>query len=200
MASSLPAGGSVILGSNGNLTVNDAASGQGGGTLSVSNQYVGSGGTGTFTQSGGTNTVSSNLYLGNAATDNGTYALNGPATLSATTQYVGYSGTGTFSQSAGTNALKNGYVSLYLGYNTTGTGSYSLSGSGSLSAYEQYVGNSGTGTFSQSGGTNGATYLELGVNSGRQRDIQPQRQRPVVGDDRVRSAFRARAPSRKRAA
>ena len=162
----LPAGGSVILGSNGNLTVNDAASGQGGGTLSVSNQYVGSGGTGTFTQSGGTNTVSSNLYLGNAATDNGTYALNGPATLSATTQYVGYSGTGTFSQSAGTNALTNGYVSLYLGYNTTGAGSYSLSGSGSLSAYEQYVGNSGTGTFSQSGGTNGATYLELGVNSG----------------------------------
>ena len=163
----LPAGGSVILGSNGNLTVNDAASGQGGGTLSVSNQYVGSGGTGTFTQSGGTNTVSSNLYLGNAATDNGTYRPEWPgnALRHDPVRRLLRHGNGL---AVGRNQrAQNGYVSLYLGYNTTGAGSYSLSGSGSLSAYEQYVGNSGTGTFSQSGGTNGATYLSLGVRFGR---------------------------------
>ena len=55
---------------------------------------------------------------------------------------------------------------MYLGYRTTGTGSYNLSGTGSLSSYWQYIGYSGTGTFSQSGGTNSATYLQLGVNAG----------------------------------
>ena len=44
----LSAGGSVTLGS-GNVTVNDAASAIGGGTLSAANMYVGSGGTGAFT-------------------------------------------------------------------------------------------------------------------------------------------------------
>ena len=46
--------GTVALGS-GTLTVNDTISGISGGSLSVYNQYVGNGGSGTFTQSGGAN-------------------------------------------------------------------------------------------------------------------------------------------------
>ena len=50
----LSGNGNVNLGSTGSLTVNDAASGIAGGTLSMGNMYVGSGGTGVFTQTGGT--------------------------------------------------------------------------------------------------------------------------------------------------
>ena len=49
--------GTVTLG-GGSLTVNDTISGLSGGTLSAANQYVGSGGTGLFTHSAGTNTIS----------------------------------------------------------------------------------------------------------------------------------------------
>ena len=53
--------GLVQLGS-GTLTNNDLVSGISGGGLSVAYQYVGSGGTGSFTQSAGSNTISNNLY------------------------------------------------------------------------------------------------------------------------------------------
>ena len=190
---SLSAGGSVALGGSGNLTVNDALSGQGGGTLAVYNQYVGSGGTGTFTQSGGTNGVSNDLYLGNAHADNGTYALNGPATLSAAAEYVGYAGTGAFTQTGGSNSTTGGYSgNMYLGYRTTGTGSYNLSGTGSLSSYWQYIGYSGTGTFSQSGGTNSATYLQLGVNAGAAGTYNLSGGGQLAASERVRRQFRHR--------
>ena len=55
--------GAVNLG-GGSLTVNDLTSGLSGGSLSATNQYVGKGGTGLFTQSAGTNTLSAAVYLG----------------------------------------------------------------------------------------------------------------------------------------
>ena len=60
---------------------------------------MGRDGTGTFTQSGGTNAT--NLYLGYNAGDRGTYVLSGTSQLSSFNQYVGYSGTGTLTQSGG---------------------------------------------------------------------------------------------------
>ena len=94
-------------------------------------EYVGFSGTGSFTQSGGTNSISSNsFYLGYNAGSSGTYSLSG-GQLSASYEYVGYSGTGTFTQSGGTNSIS---YYLYLGYNAGGSGTYSLSGSGQLSA------------------------------------------------------------------
>ena len=67
----------------------------GSGLLSAGTEYVGYSGTGTFTQSGGTNGTSS-LYLGYNAGGSGTYNLSGLSGLSsAQFQYVGYSGTGT---------------------------------------------------------------------------------------------------------
>ena len=76
---------------------------------------------------------------------------------------MGYSGTGTFTQSGGSSTLG----SLWVGYNSGGSGTYALSGSGSLWAYYGYVGYSGTGAFLQSGGTNTvASSLYLGYYSG----------------------------------
>ena len=92
--------GTVNLGS-GNLTTNDPLSGISGGSLFVVNHYVGNGGTGTFTQSGGTNNISSSLCLGDSAADSGTYNLGGSSQLSASTEYVGYSGTGTLVRPVG---------------------------------------------------------------------------------------------------
>ena len=157
--------GAVALGT-GTLTVNDPASGLSGGSLAVNTQYVGNDGSGVFTQSGGTNAFSGNLYLGFNAGDSGTYNLIGPGQLfRVNAEYVGYSGTGVFTQSGGTNGIYFTY--LYLGNNAGSSGTYNLSGSGQLFGMSEYVGNSGTGTFTQSGGTNN-TFLGvyLGYASG----------------------------------
>ena len=185
--------GQVNLGS-GTLTVNDSASGMTGGSLVASSLTVGSSGTGTFTQSGGTNLVSSDLYLGNAAGSSGTYILSGSGLLSVSTcEYIGYSGSGSFTQSGGTHTV--GYLILGDGgsttYNLCGgllsasfegpdtgpttftqtggiheatiltiSGTYSLSGSGLLSAGTEYYGQ--TSIFTQSGGTHTVGELNLG--------------------------------------
>ena len=80
-------------------------------------------------------------------------------------QYVGYSGAGTFTQSGGTNSNRG----LYLGLNTGSSGTYSLSGTGVLSATGEYVGNSSAaGSFQQSGGSNatGASRSAGGKSTG----------------------------------
>ena len=50
---------------------------------------------------------------------------------------------------------------LYLGYNAGASGTYTLSGSGLLSAWTQYVGYSGTGNFTQTGGTNASSTASI---------------------------------------
>ena len=138
----------------------------GSGQLSAAAVNVGFWATGTFLQSGGTNTVASNVYLGSGRGSSGTYNLSGSGQLSASNEYVGYSGTGTFTQSAGTNSISgNLYLahtsSVVLGNYVPSNGSYNLSGSGRLSAQNEYVGNSATGVFTQSGGTNSTSALNL---------------------------------------
>ena len=100
-------------------------------------EYVGNSGSGTFLQSGGTNRVNGNLYLGYNSTSNGIYQLSGAGSLTAGSEYVGYSGAGTFTQSAGTNTISG---QLYLGYNAAAGGTYQLSGAGGLSTANEYVG------------------------------------------------------------
>jgi autotransporter-associated beta strand protein len=123
--------GNVDLG-GGSLKVDDQTSAVSGGSLYAYNQYVGYSGTGTFTQTGGTN-APGNLYLGYNSGSNGTYALSGTGSLSCQSEfsdeYIGYSGTGTFVQTGGINAVQN----LYLGYKSGSQGLYTLTG-GSLSA------------------------------------------------------------------
>ena len=163
----LSGSGNVSLG-YGNLTVNDSSSAITGGQLSAWNQYVGSGGTGTLTQSGGTATIGNYVYVGYNAGDAGTYNFSGAASLNVKqTLYSGYSGTGAVVQSGGTIVGSNGYVNVCLGYNASGSGSYSLSGNGYLSTWNADVGYSGSGVFTQVGGIHSCHVdIYLGENVG----------------------------------
>ncbi len=125
----------------------------------VANQseYVGLYGTGTFTQTAGSNTIATAtgfFDVGTYAGAMGTYNLGGTGTLVANTnEYVGDIGTGVFNQTGGTN---NSNANLFIGYNAAGAGgTYTLS-AGSLleSGGSEYVGYSSTGAFVQMGGTN----------------------------------------------
>ena len=138
--------GTVNLGA-GSLIVNGTASGMDGGSLAAQNHYVGDGGSGLFTQTGGI-ISSQTLYLGCGTADSGTYLLNGGG-FSGSTQYVGYSGTGRFIHGGGTNSVGL----LYLGNNVGTNGTYSLTGSAQLLALILTVGDSGSGCFTQTGGT-----------------------------------------------
>ena len=119
---------------------------------------MGSSGTGTFTQTGGTNSA---LYLYLGQYGSGTYNLSGSGRVSAQGEYLGYSGTGTFTQTGGNNSIAN---SLYLGFYAGGSGTYSLSGSGRLSAASEYVGDTSgaIALFQQTGGSNTAAGLSIG--------------------------------------
>jgi len=124
-----------------------------GGDFTAPTAYVGFRARGTFTQSGGTVSLTapaSSAYVlligGNAP---GTYNLSGAATLNATCEELGWGSTGTFNQSGGTNTTSKIIVG------SQGTGYYTLSGTGVLSAATEWVGYAGSGgTFTQSGGTN----------------------------------------------
>ncbi len=133
----------------------------GSGWLSAGDECVGRSGTGTFNQTGGTNSLTGTLSIGANAGSNGTYTLSGTGTISAmgaddtgVAEYVGYSGDGIFNQTGGTNNLNLNEGALALGYNAGSNGTYNLSGTGSLIARIEVVGNSGAGIFTQSGGTN----------------------------------------------
>ena len=153
--------GSMILGYN--SSGSGAYSLSGTGQLSGGWEWIGYSGTGTFTQSGGANTISNYLDLGYNAGGYGTYSLCDSGLLSAGAEQLGFYGTGTFSQSGGTNAV-TGELRLGCG---VGSGSYSLGGSGLLSAATEYVASASTGSFTHSGGTNAiANYLYLGFGSG----------------------------------
>jgi len=82
---------------------------------------------------------------------------------------VGHIGVGFFNQSGGTNTI-SGENGLFLGFNPGSTGTYGLSGSGTLAANaNETVGYKGAGVFNQSGGTNtigGSHNLILAYNTG----------------------------------
>ena len=153
--------GGVLQVSSPSLVTNDTISSISDGQLIAQYHIVGQGGTGVFTQTGGVNATDCLLTLGDTVGSSGTYNLSGTGSISSMpSEYVGSSGTGTLTQSGGTN---NAYT-VILGYNACGVGSYSLSGSGNLSAYDEQIGLSGSGSFTQSGGTNSPLTLELALN------------------------------------
>ena len=82
---------------------------------------------------------------------------------------VGAVSPGTFTQTGGTNNV--GSYTLYIAYsgypyNNTNVGTYSLGGSGLLSASIESVGWFGSGSLVQTGGTNNANVIDLGVDTG----------------------------------
>jgi autotransporter-associated beta strand protein len=159
--------GLVNLGS-GTLTVNDAISGMSGGSLAMGGLTVGTSAAGSFTQSGGTYSITQALYqphdvyLGYNLGGSGTYNLLG-GSLSVGSIYVGNSGSGSFTQTGGANSLG---TSLYLGYNTGSNGTYTQSSGSLLNASTEYIGYSGSGGFTQTGGVNSIDNLQLGSNVG----------------------------------
>src|SRR5262249_32267906 len=112
-------------------------------------------GTGTFVQSGGTNSLTTANFFVGYNTGSGSYNLSASGLLTTGGEYIGYGGRGLFTQSGGTNTMVGGLV---VGCNSA-AGSYYLSNV-SLSAGGEYVGNnptaSASGVFTQSGGTNNA--------------------------------------------
>jgi hypothetical protein len=142
--------GSVLLGYN--------AGGTGdyrlvAGTLTSNWDRIGMGGTGVFTQTGGTHTVGTTVVVGQDAAGDGSYHLDG-GQLTAGWETVGrYNGsTGLFDQTGGNNTVVN---DLNVGGQggATGQGAYSLNGGDLLVKGSTYIGNLGSGTFTHSGGT-----------------------------------------------
>jgi autotransporter-associated beta strand protein len=170
----IQSGGTNTVGSGGLLYVGLNAGVSGAYVLSGSGllvaapyscEFVGTNGSGTFTQSGGTNSITGFLELGVNSGGSGTYSLNsGLVSAAAGDEFVGNSGSGTFTQSGGTNNMAGSL--LFLGYNAGSSGAYNLKG-GVLTAEFAYVGYSGSGVFTQSGGTNtiGSTF-QIGATAG----------------------------------
>lgn len=121
------------------------------GSLAVTgNENIGLSGTGSFTQSAGSNTLTLDMVMGFTSAALGTYTMSGGTFSTGGSQYIGYSATGsggqsggTFNQSGGTNTVAS---NVYLGYNAGSTGTYALSGGTLTVGNDLVVGNSGTGT------------------------------------------------------
>ena len=95
----------------------------GGGSLGTSEEFVGEGGIGVFTQSGGTNN-GTYVYLGFYAGSSGTYNLSRGYLSVPRSLIVGTSGAGTFTQSGGTNQT----TALVLAGSAGSWGTYELDG------------------------------------------------------------------------
>ncbi len=94
-----------------------------GGSLAAQNEFVGVGGWGTFTQSGGTNTVSV-LQISGGSSGDGTYTLGG-GSLSAMDEYVGGGWGANFTQSGGVNTVSG---TLYVERTTGSFSAYNFNG------------------------------------------------------------------------
>ena len=144
-----------------NLTVNATGTGtmtlsQSQDSLASTTEIIGYDGTGTFTQTGGTNTVG-DLTLGYLLTGNGTYNLSGTGSLVANSEIISRLGNGTFNQTGGSNTAS--YIAISTCDDVScGSGTYTLS-AGSLSVENMAVATSGSfgyfgnGIFNQSGGS-----------------------------------------------
>jgi autotransporter-associated beta strand protein/T5SS/PEP-CTERM-associated repeat protein len=111
-------------------------------------------GSGTFYQSGGS--VQPNFFDVNG----GAYNLSGGGVLASSFEYLGDASAGALAQSGGTNSVGS---TIYCGYSSSVSGSYSLS-AGLLSSLSQVMGYSGSGSLVQTGGTNSFNNLYLGYN------------------------------------
>jgi hypothetical protein len=147
----------------GNLAIAGTAGASGtyvlqGGNLTAGGILVGCGGTGYFSQSGGTASPQS-VSVGFSSP--GRFSLDG-GSLSANWMWVGRSASGTLAHTGGTAAVSQ----LVIGY--YGAGHYQLSGSNAfVSAYSVTIGESGTGSVDQSAGTVVCAYMDIGQWNGK---------------------------------
>jgi len=129
------------------------------GTLQSAQEYIGSSGTGTFTQTGGTNTVGT-LSIGAS----GTYSLQG-GTLAITSKVTG---TGRLILDGG--ALSGigpiSVSSVYMGFQPGTNSAWSQDGAVRFTSSAMYVGYSGTASLTQTTTTFSPPFIYLGYNSG----------------------------------
>ncbi len=78
-------------------------------------------------------------------------------------EIVGNAGNGTITQTGGTNTT--GQSGLDIGVGIGSSGSYTLSGSGNISASHEEIGLFGAATFIQTGGTNSTNALQIAIGS-----------------------------------
>jgi len=134
---------------------------------------VGLSGSGTFTQSAGSNTIASNLYLGyNPAAAEAIAWAGGcrrPINTSAIPQRR-------FTQSGGSNTAAN---NLYLGYNAGGSGSYSL-GAADSCRLRPNTSLLRDRQLQPIGRNQCLVQLSRSGYNSRQRDLSAQRERPPV--------------------
>jgi autotransporter-associated beta strand protein len=158
---------------SGTTTVDNGTVLMTGGASVSPTQLVGFNNTGSFVQSGGTNTAPTDgLYVAYNAGSSGSYVLSGGSLVTNNTE-VGFGGNGTFTQSGGTHAFA-GFFELGGGYsNPTASGTYTLTAgqlAGSLfdtpasNGSIVNVGVNGSGSFFQSGGSLQSSYLTVGVS------------------------------------
>ena len=122
---------------------------------------------GTFTQSAGTVTLSSNLSLGVSANGSGTFNLQG-GQISASLAIIGERSVGVFNQTSGTLTV-GGTSGVIVGANAGSSGTFHLSGG--ILQTQQVSGGPGTSVFNFNGGTlqaqrNEANFL-TGLNAAR---------------------------------
>jgi len=134
--------GTVTVGSGGDLVIGYGVGSVGtyvlsgaGAFVAPQSEFIGFNGGGTFTQSGGTNTVQSGnigfFDVGFQAGSNGAYNLSGGQLSVSKSEIIGDSGTGVFTQTGGTNTLNN-LNSMFLGNSSGGSGTYTAMGTASL--------------------------------------------------------------------
>ncbi len=170
--------GNLFLGALDNIHPNTGSTPRAGvyilnsGTLSTYNTIVGSLGVGTFTQSGGTHTVTNNLVVGDQSIPSdptacgGACTSGGPSegmynliggTLSTGSTIVGNYGNGTFTQNGGTHTVTG---NVTIAANPGSKGTYNLNG-GVLNAAS--INNNDT--FNYSGGSLNANINNSGVTT-----------------------------------
>ena len=115
---------------NGTLTVTDPGS-----KLSVGGSlYVGLLGTGSLNIQNGATVTSNNGYIGNNASSTGTATVTGAGSLwnNNANIFVGYSGSGVLNILSGGTVSNGGNGYFYIGGGTSGVGTVTVSGSGSV--------------------------------------------------------------------
>jgi len=116
---------------------------------------------GYYSLSGGTLDNGTTLTVGNEGT--GSFSQSDGCVYTTYFQNIGFYGTGIYSQSGGINMVG---AALRLGYRSSASGTYELSGTGFFSAPTQYIGYEGVGHFKQDGGYNENVTLSIGQDPG----------------------------------
>ena len=137
------------------------------GAMSISRDlYVGSSGSGTFHQTGGTNTIASTLIVGSQAFVFGAYDISG-GSLTTPNAFIGRFGQGFFTISNGATVTGNGAT---IGFESGSDGTATITGPGSqwtLTSSGLGVGANGSGALMISnGGTVSSRFGVIGIESG----------------------------------